>query len=137
MWLLIIFLICLIINVYTVNVPENLRIVQENYTILLNNIPSKWPQLKKRSILTGFYNKNRELGYNVNKGYEIGLCVDGTPNQMFHVLIHELAHTTVREFDHSDNFWNNFQELKTHCVNLGIYEEIPAQTKFCGKYISD
>jgi len=93
--------------------------------------------LKKRSIITGFYTKNKELGYNVNKGNEIGLCLGGTCNQMMHVLIHELAHCTVKEYDHTPEFWNNYSKLKQYCFELGIYQEIPEVTKFCGKYIRD
>lgn len=137
MWLVLLLFIFLVINVTTIQVPKNLTNVQEKYTIFLKNVPKKWSQLTRRSILTGFHNRGRELGYNVNKGYEIGLCVDGTTNEMFHVLIHELAHSTVDEFSHSEQFWKNFQELKSHCIDLGIYQEIPEQTKFCGKYISD
>jgi predicted metal-dependent hydrolase len=137
MWVLLLLIALNLWSLLTLKEPENLKKVKELYTTFLDNIPEKYPQLRTRTIVTGFQNKNRELGYNVNKGYEIGLCLDGTPNQMFHVLMHELAHSTVDEYSHSDQFWKNFQEIKDHCVKLGIYQEIPERTKFCGKYIRD
>lgn len=137
MWILLLLIALNLWSLLTLKEPENLKKVKELYTTFLDNVPEKYPQLRTRTIVTGFQNKNRELGYNVNKGYEIGLCLDGTPNQMFHVLIHELAHSTVDEYSHSEQFWKNFQEIKDHCVKLGIYQEIPERTKFCGKYIRD
>ena len=126
-----------IISVSTLEEPHNLRRLKEMYTTFLDNPPAKFPKLKNRSIITGFNGSGNEVGYNVNKGYEIGVCLDGTPNQMFHVLLHELAHTTVESYDHTPEFWKNLKELKDHCKGLGIYEEIPSQTGFCGKYIRD
>lgn len=137
MWVLLLLIALNLWSLLTLKEPENLKKVKELYTTFLDNVPEKYPELRTRTIVTGFQNKNRELGYNVNKGYEIGLCLDGTPNQMFHVLMHELAHSTVDEYSHSDQFWKNFQDIKDHCVKLGIYQEIPERTKFCGKYIRD
>ena len=137
---MLLFLLLLVLNVWslaTLKQPENLKKVKELYTVFLNNVPPQWPMLKKRSIITGFHNKNKEIGYNLNKGEEIGVCLNGTPNQMMHVLIHELAHSTIDEYDHSPKFWENYRKLKKYCTELGIYQEIPETTKFCGKYIRD
>ena len=126
-----------IVSVFTLEESEDFRTLKELYTTFLDNVPDRFPNLRTRSIITGFDGTGNEIGYNVNKGYEIGICMDGTPNQMFHVLLHELAHTTVKSYDHSEEFWGNLKHLKTHCKRLGIYEEIPSQTGFCGKYIRD
>ena len=107
------------------------------YTTFIDQVPDKYSMLRTPSIITGFYGKGNEIGYNTNKGYEIGICVDGTPNEMFHVLLHELAHSTVKEYDHSVSFWENFSELRGMSIKMGLYQEIPEQTKFCGKYIRD
>lgn len=117
--------------------PENLKLLKEKYKIFLKNVPEKFKVLRTPSIITGFYPKDAEIGYNVNKGYEIGLCLSGTPNEMFHVLIHELAHSTVKEYRHSPQFWANLKELREHCVKIGIYQEINEPTGFCGRYIVD
>ncbi len=138
--MLLIIIILIILNIYslkTLKDPDNLRELKEKYTRFLDNVPPEWPMLKKRSILNGYYDKGKEIGYNVNKGDEIGVCMNGTSNEMFHVLIHELAHSTVKEYDHSEEFWKNFKKLKKHCVDIGVYQEIPEETEFCGKYIRD
>ena len=80
---------------------------------------------------------NGTVGYNTNKGAEIVVCLGGTSNEIFHVLIHELAHCTVEEYSHSEQYWENYIELRDICVNLGIYEKIPERTKFCGQHIQD
>lgn len=141
-------LLCVLLFLISVNLtmqlkePENLTKVKKKYSQLIeyiktNQVPEKFKVLENRILVDGFHGSGKEVGYNVNKGAEIGLCLDGTPNQMFHVLIHELAHSTVEEYSHSENFWNNFTELKNLCANIGIYKEIPEETKFCGKYIRD
>lgn len=138
MWLLVLVLLVMnIISVATLKEPENFRKLKELYTTFLDTPPDKFPNLRRRSIITGFYGDGNEIGYNINKGYEIGVCLDGTPNQMLHVLLHELAHTTVKSYEHNEEFWKNLKEIKEHCKGLGIYEEIPSQTGFCGKYIRD
>ena len=62
---------------------------------------------------------------------------DGNTNEIFHVLIHELAHCTVEEYSHSQQFWDNYIELPDMCVELGIYKKIPEKTKFCGQHVQD
>jgi hypothetical protein len=134
------FIFMILLNVYSlcnIHEPPNLKTVKEMYKTLRENLPEKFKVLERPSIVTGFYPKDAEIGYNVNKGYEIGLCLSGTPNQMFHVLIHELAHSTVKEYEHSEEFWKNYNELREHCVKLGLYQEINEPTPFCGKYIVD
>ena len=126
-----------VVSLYTLKEPDNFRRLKELYTVFLDNVPEKFSNLRHRSIVTGFRGNGNEIGYNVNKGYEIGVCIDGTPNEMLHVLLHELAHTTVESYEHNEEFWKNLKHLKDHCRGLGIYEEIPSQTRFCGKYIRD
>jgi hypothetical protein len=105
--------------------------------IATNNVPQKFKVLTKQIVLIGYIKKKNELGYNTNKGYEIGLCLDGTSNQVFHVLLHELSHSTVTEYSHNDTFWQNFKELRELAQNIGLYTPIPKTEAFCGKYIRD
>jgi len=58
-------------------------------------------------------------------------------NQVFHVLLHELAHCTVEEYSHSTEFWDNYTNLKNQAISLGIYTNIDEITPFCGKRIVD
>ena len=122
--------------------PERLLEVKEKYRRLREHLEDtgnhKFKMLTRCVPITAMRRTNGPIGYNTNKGVDIGLCIDGqNANQTFHVLIHELAHTTVREYSHSDDFWNNFVELRQICIDLGIYEKISSKTKFCGQYIQD
>ena len=134
---MIILVILAILAVATLREPKQFTEVKEKYEIFLKNCPPEFPQLKKRILLSGYTKPKSELGYNVNKGGEIGLCLDGDSNQIFHVLLHELAHSTVGEYSHSEEFWNNFKKLRDHSVQLGIYTPIDSKSAFCGNYIRD
>ena len=138
------FIILILVNLYILqqtHEPQEFVKVKEKYQILRKHIIEtghpKFHMLQRCIPLTGMKKMNGSVGYNTNKGHEIALCLDGTPNEIFHVLIHELAHCTVDEYSHSEQFWSNYIELRDMCVNLGIYEKIPERTKFCGQHIQD
>ena len=138
---IILFIIAIII-IKTTKEPPVVKDVKERYEILKkhiknNKVPGYFDDLDNDVDLTFFTKKYDQIGYNVNKGQEIGLCVDGEANEIFHVLIHELAHSSVPEYNHSKLYWQRFKELKKMCVELGIYERIPTKQEFCGKYIKD
>ena len=123
--------------------PECLKEIKKRYGTLRNyihtnnNVPKKFKVLERQILISGYHKTNGALGWNSNKGDEIGVCIDGTPNQAFHILLHELAHSTVREYSHSKEFWKNFKELREMCEKIGIYTPINHQAKFCGKFIKD
>ena len=115
--------------------------VREKYRILREHIKTtgheEFEILRHEIPLTMYHRTRGHIGYNTNKGNEIGLCLDGDTNEIFHVLIHELAHSTVDEYSHSKEYWANFKKLRDMCVQLGIYKEIPNKTQFCGKHVQD
>ena len=138
------FIILILINVYilaTTREPRELVEVKEKYQVLRQHFTDtdhpKFNMLQRPVPLTGMKSMNGAVGYNTNKGQEIVICLDGEVNEIFHVLIHELAHCTVDEYSHSDEYWNNYIELRDICVNLGIYEKIPEVKKFCGSHVQD
>jgi len=133
------FLVLIILNICslrTLEEPENFKKLKKNYANFLKILPDKYKGLRHKGILTGMMNKG-DLGYNINKGDEIAICIDGDENTMFHVLLHELAHSTVSEYKHSDNFWKNFDELKDIAIQNKMYKPITQATEFCGKKIKD
>ena len=134
-------IILFVVNLYilmTTKDPEKLRVVKEKYQILRENLEgTEFEKLSKCILITGHHRLNGTVGYNVNKGYEIGLCLDGKPNEIFHVLIHELAHCTVDEYNHTEQYWENYKKLRDMCIRLNIYEQIPNETPFCGMHIQD
>lgn len=141
MILLVILLIINFIILYKTNEPRELIEVKEKYRILREHIHEtdnpKFKVLTRVVPITGMKKMRDSVGSNTNKGDEIIICLDGKVNEIFHVLIHELAHSTVKEYSHSDEFWNNYIELRNLAIELGIYEKIPEKTKFCGQHVQD
>ena len=113
---------------------EKCRILREHKR---NTGNEKYKMLVHPTPITGMKKMKDSVGSNTNKGSEIVVCLDGKTNEIFHVLIHELAHSTVDEYSHSQEFWNNYIELRDMCVHLGIYQQIPQKTEFCGQHIQD
>jgi len=97
-----------------------------------------WHPVLKPAIITGLHGKkDGVIGSNVNKGYEIYICLDGDDvNSAFYVLIHELAHMTVPEYDHSIKFWENFEKLKKICIDSGLYVKSGTR-QYCGDTVRD
>ncbi len=141
-WVLVFLFLLVFLILYFTQEPENLTIVKQRYLKLLEYLntdecPKEFYPLRDYTIITGrTHIINGDIGYNTNKGSEIGICL-GDPNDMFHVLLHELTHSTVTEYTHSKEFWENFNKLKEICVNLGIYTRITQRRRFCNKYIVD
>ena len=138
------FIILLIVNLVIlsrVSEPQALTEVKEKYRILRQHLidtnNEKFHKLKRHVPISGYLRMNDTVGYNTNKGQEIALCLDGTANEIFHVLIHELTHSSVEEYSHSKKFWDNYIELRDICVKLGIYKIIPERVEFCGQHIQD
>jgi predicted metal-dependent hydrolase len=141
MILIIILLIINFIILFKTEEPQELIEVKEKYRILREHIHEtdnqKFRVLDRIIPITGMKRMRDSIGSNTNKGDEIIICLDGKVNEIFHVLIHELAHSTVKEYSHSDEFWNNYIELRNMAIELKIYEQIPNKTSFCGQHIQD
>ena len=90
-WILILVLVLIdMYLIYNTIEPKNMREVKRRYKVLRDHIknnpeqvPEKFHILKTPVVLAG--RESGDLGYNSNKGYEIGLCLDGSPNDIFHV----------------------------------------------------
>lgn len=121
--------------------PEELLVVKEKYRRLREHLVAtkneKFKTLWSEKPITGYMKMSGSIGHNTNKGADIAVCLDGTPNQVFHVLLHELAHCTVKEYEHSTEFWKNYVELRDIAIEIGIYDKIPHRQPFCGQHIQD
>ena len=148
-WLLFWLTMVLLVAIFSIEEPELLRDVKSRYLALLKHLretPHIDPRFeilrRKQPILTGisFSRMNKgTIGYNVNKGYEIYLCIDGPSRNIdaaMHVLIHELAHMTVPEYDHTEAYWTNFKDLRQLAMTLGIFRDHPEPQKYCGTEIT-
>ena len=122
--------------------PEMLTELKRRYWAMLDILRETkdplWTPVLKPSIITGIKGKkDGVIGSNVNKGYEIYICLDGGDvNSAMYVLIHEVAHMSVPEYDHTDKFWENFKKLKMICIGKGLYEA-KGERKYCGEVIRD
>ena len=107
-------------------------------SILEKNGDPIWKPVCKPSIITGIHGKkDGVIGSNVNKGYEIYICLDGDDvNSAMYVLIHEIAHMSVPEYDHSNIYWENFTKLKEICTSEGLYTKAGAR-QYCGDTVRD
>jgi len=124
--------------------PEMLSELKYRYWILLELLRRTgdplWQPVCKPSIITGMIDWKRDngpIGSNVNKGYEIYICLDGGDvNSAMYVLLHELAHMSVPEYDHTKKFWEHFEKLKKIAVDGGVY--VPTGTRtYCGDTVKD
>ena len=131
----------------TVDEPKLLKDIRGRYAVLQRhlkdtpNIDPRFEVLRRHQpIITGIsYERMNKgtIGYNVNKGYEIYICLDGqNVDAAMHVLIHELAHMTVPEYDHSDAYWKSFRDLRQLCVTLGVLTPQTEPQQYCGGKIS-
>jgi hypothetical protein len=133
-------IINMIIFLYT---KEDTRLVEvkRRYKVLREHLIAtgneNFKMLHEEIPIAAHVRMSNAVGYNLNKGVEIGLCIDGSVNDIFHVLLHELAHCTVDEYSHSKDFWGQFEKLRDEAVSIGIYEIIRDRVPFCGKHIMD
>jgi hypothetical protein len=137
------FIVFLIIYV-TNQEPPMLTELKQRYWAVLDMLRETgdpmWKGVLRPSIITGMVGWSKEkgpIGSNVNKGYEIYICLDGDDvNSAMYVLIHELAHMSVPEYDHTSHFWTNFSKLKKLCVDKGFYT-LAGERTYCGDSVKD
>ena len=135
-------LVLLVAVVLTNSEPKMLVELKDRYFKILDILRATgdplWSPVLKPAIITGLNGKkDGVIGSNVNKGYEIYICLDGDDvNSAFYVLMHELAHMTVPEYDHSIKFWENFEKLKEICIDSGLYVKSGTR-QYCGDTVRD
>lgn len=121
------------------NTQQDPRLIQLKtmYRTFVSKLPDKYAFMKNKNTIISGRRKAGMIGQNVNKGEEITVCLDGGDiNSMFHILIHEIAHSSVKEYDHSSEFWTNYKELTDLAVQNGLYT--PGIDKdYCGQRIRD
>ena len=143
MWPILAFMFLTLLSVVRFNKePTMLTELKLRYWAILDMLRASgdplWIPVLKPSIITGIYGKkDGVIGSNVNKGYEIYICLDGDDvNSAVYVLIHELAHMSVPEYDHTQNYWENFKKLKELCIEKGLYTK-GGDRQYCGDSIKD
>ena len=103
---------------------DKLARVNEKVNILIKSLS---PNDERRKILQEAPMKlqerkdSKDIGYTVNKGEAIGLCLEDNENALFFVTLHELSHVITKSYGHPPEFWENFEFLVKKAVELGIY----------------
>jgi len=136
--LIIVYLLILFLNKQQPPMLVELKNRHRLCAILAKTGDPLWVPVLKPAIITGIYGKkDGVIGSNVNKGYEIYICLDvDDVNSAMYVLIHELAHMSVPEYDHTNGFWTNLKKLKEICVANGLYEKKGVR-QYCGDTVRD
>lgn len=120
--------------------PPMLTEIKRRYKLIQGGLPQedRWKLICKRNaIITGTAKTSGIVGSNVNKGYEIYICLDGDDiESAMYVFLHELAHLTVSEYDHTQKFWDNFRDLRTICHTIGVYTPVGVK-QYCGEEVKD
>lgn len=120
--------------------PPLLSEIKRRYKIIQGGLPheDRWKLIcNKNAIITGTDRHSGIVGSNVNKGYEIYICLDGEDiESAMYVFLHELAHLTVTEYDHTQRFWDNFRDLRVICKSLGVYTPVGSK-EYCGEKVED
>ncbi|BAT22300.1 hypothetical protein [Yellowstone lake phycodnavirus 2] len=121
--------------------PPMLAEIKRRYEIIRKSLPAedRWKLIcGKVSIVTGTSpGMTREIALNVNKGYEIYICLEGEDvESAMYVFLHELAHLAVSEYDHTQKFWDNFKDLREICAQLGVYKPV-SDKKYCGESVGE
>jgi len=138
------FFLVLVYIVLTNRQPDMLSELKIKYWILLDILKRTgdpvWDPVRKPAIITGMLDWSKDkgpIGSNVNKGYEIYICLSGSDvNSAMYILLHELAHMSVPEYDHTSNFWAHFDKLKKIAIDNGVYT--PSGTRqYCGDEVKD
>jgi hypothetical protein len=120
--------------------PPLLTEIKTRYKKIRESLPAeeRWSLIcKKHAIITGTGPTSGTVGQNVNKGYEIYICLDGEDiESAMYVFLHELAHLSVKEYDHTQKFWDNFRDLRVICKQIGVYNPSKQTTQYCGEKIT-
>ncbi len=76
---------------------------------------------KIKNLVLGERPQNEsEVGYTVNKGKEIRVCLrdgDGkfiNKDVVLFIILHEIAHIITNSYGHTDEFWENYKILEKH-----------------------
>lgn len=107
-----------------INRADILAKIKQKIEILIKSLSisdERRKLLETKSIKLEERDNNKHIGYTINKGDKIGICIDEDENSLFFVILHELAHVITKSYGHDETFWNNFEFLIKQSVKLNIY----------------
>jgi hypothetical protein len=125
-----------------------LAIINNKAIILMKHLKRTYPKDPKVINLLKRYNPDNlvenspsdifgDTSYSINKGSLLAMCIrskddnEKGKNPIIHdeqlvtfVMIHELAHLTIEEYNHPDPFWIAFRFLLIESEKIGIYTNV-------------
>jgi predicted metal-dependent hydrolase len=93
-------------------------------------------------------NSLEKTGYTINKGESIGVCLKDVNevrnnktkseimDQLYFVVLHELAHVCTVSWGHTQEFWENFRKLRKHAFEAGVWKAISDDSMICGERLT-
>ena len=121
------------------NILAKIKIKIEILIKSLSTSDERRKLLETKSINLQERDNDKHIGYTINKGDKIGLCIDDDENTLFFVVLHELAHVITKSYGHDEKFWENFEFLIKQSVKLNIYDYKnynKKSTNYCDKDIT-
>lgn len=135
---------------------ELLSILEQKKNALCDHLKSKSEYKTNNNVKRLLNNRNvvieevakkygNEAAYSINKGERIGICLKSksgsfeNENNMFFVLMHELAHIMSKDYGHHDQFWKNFALLIENAIEAKLYKNVKYKRnpqEYCGHVIS-
>lgn len=112
-------------NLYDIKKADMLANVKLKIEILIQSLSSSDERkklLESKKIKLQERDNRSNIGYTINKGDKIGLCITDDANTLFFVVLHELGHVITKSYGHDESFWKNFEFLIKAAVKLNIYD---------------
>ena len=112
-------------RLYDIKKADILAKVKLKINVLIKSLSStdeRRKLLENKSIKLQERDNNNNIGYTINKGDNIGLCIDDDENTLFFIVLHELAHVITKSYGHDEMFWKNFEFLIKQAVKIKIYD---------------
>ena len=98
--------------------------IENRANLLIQSLPNdkRKTLLLSKSIQFQERSSSHDVGYTINKGDKIGLCIENDINTLMFICIHELAHVCTKEIGHTKLFWENFKYILEAAIKSDIYD---------------
>lgn len=116
-----------------------LEMVQDPLMLrLLNTMHNKRPVLRHTAERAGFTdNKGDVVAICLNDVTEENVQDDQYINELFYVVLHELAHMSTSSWGHGSEFWNAFELVRRHASDAGLLHPLRSSTSaVCGERLT-
>jgi len=129
-------------QLYDIEKADILAKVNDKINILIKSLSTSDERrklLESKNIKLQERDTDKHIGYTINKGDKIGLCIDDNENTLFFIVLHELAHVITKSYGHDDIFWKNFEFLIKQSIKINIYNYKnynKNSTNYCDKEIT-